>query len=71
MDLKKKVKEVAEWLEIKEVEVAKPPAKTTEKPVHAEDTPQPPEDSAIEVKEPEPVESPKIGEEGKRRRIKR
>lgn len=66
------LKKIVEFFEIKEVEVAKPPAKTHEKPVHAEGSSvQPPESSAIEVKEPEPIEPLKIGEEGRRRRIKR
>ena len=67
------LEKLAEFFEITEVkEVAKPPAKTQEKPVHVEETKsvQPPEASAIEVKEPEPVEPVKIGEEGKKRRIK-
>ena len=60
---------VIDFFEIEEVkEVAKPPAKTEEKPVRTEA--KTPEASAIEVKEPEPVEPAKIGEEGKRRRIK-
>ena len=68
------LKKIKEWLEIEEVKPTegKPPAKTTEKPVHTEaESVQPPEKSAIEVKEPEPVEPAKIGEEGRRRRIKR
>lgn len=71
------LEKIADFLEIKEVETGKPPAKTQEKPVHVEVQPekpsevQPPEDtSAIEVKVPEVGEPPKIGEEGKRRRIK-
>ena len=66
------LKKIAKFLEIEEVKpVAKPPAKTEEKPVHAEaSSVQPPEASAIEVKEPEPVEPVKLGEEGRKRRIK-
>lgn len=66
------LKKIKEFFEIKEVEVAKPPAKTQEKPVHTEaSSVQPPEASAIEVKEPEPVEPVKLGEEGRRRRIQK
>ena len=62
------LEKVADFFEIEEVkEVAKPPAKTEEKPVREGEEP---EASAIEVKEPEPVEPAQIGEEGKRRRIK-
>lgn len=65
------LKKIKDFLEIKEVEVAKPPAKTQEKPVHTEaSSVQPPEASAIEVKEPQPVEPVHLGEEGRRRRIK-
>lgn len=69
------LQEVADFLEIKEVETGKPPAKTEEKPVHVEvesETPvvQPPEESAIEVTMPEVGEPSEIGELGKRRRIK-
>lgn len=75
------IKKIKEWLEIEEVKLklteGKPPAKTEAKhvpmPVSSENvTPvAPTEASAIEVKEPEPVEPPRIGEEGKRRRIKK
>lgn len=70
------LKEIVDFFEIEEVETGKPPAKTHEKPVHVEIEPdlpssvQPPEESAIEVKMPEVGEASKIGEEGKRRRIK-
>lgn len=68
------LKKLLDFFEIKEVEpeVAKPPAKTEEKPVHTEEPEvglPAPETSAIEVKEPEPLPTPEIGEEGKRRRI--
>ena len=67
------LQEVADFLEITEVKTGKPPARTQETPVHVENEPegdvQPPEESAIEVMMPEPVEPSKIGEEGKRRRI--
>jgi len=67
------LQQIADFLEIKEVEVAKPPAKTQETPVHvevAEGAVQPPENSPIEVQMPEPIEPAKIGEEGRKRRIK-
>ena len=63
---------ILEFFEIKEVEIGKPPAKTQETPVHVEEPtgePQPPEESAIEVKMPQPIEPSPIGEEGNRRRI--
>lgn len=60
-------KKIKEFLEIKEVEVGKPPAKTEAKPVSEDGKP---ETSAIEVEQPEPIEQPEIGEEGKRKRIK-
>jgi len=70
------LEKVADFLEIQEVETAKPPARTQETPVHVELQPakpsdvQPPEESAIEVKMPEVGKPSPIGEEGKRRRIK-
>lgn len=74
---KSMLEKIADFLEIKEVETGKPPAKTQETPVHADlesEKPsevQPPEEgSAIEVEMPAVGEVAKIGEEGKRRRIK-
>lgn len=55
-----------DFLEVEEVKVGKPPAKTEAKPVSEDGKP---ELSAIEVEKPEPVKQPEIGEEGRRRRI--
>ena len=68
------LKKIKEFLEIKEVTVGKPPAKTEEKPVQTEVSPKEGElpsheEPAIEKKEPEPVEPPEIGEKGRRDRI--
>ena len=61
------LQKVVDFFEIEEVkEVAKPPAKTEEKPVREGEEPE----TAIEVKEPEPLPIPEIGEEGRKRRIK-
>ena len=68
------IEKIVDFLEIEEVkeEIGKPPAKTQEKPVHVEEahSMQPPEDQVIEVKEPEPLPFPEIGEKGRRDRIK-
>lgn len=63
------IKKILDFFEVKEVEVGKPPAKTEAKPVGEDGKPEI-ETSAIEEKKPEPIEPAKIGEEGRRRRIR-
>jgi len=66
------LQKILDFFEIKQVETGKPPAKTQETPVHEEKpegSVQAPEEPAIEERMPEPIEPPKIGEEGKRLRI--